>query len=125
MKRVVCAVVLFSMMAHCASRIGIIAYLYSNRYEIAYCLGLIDEEPIAMCDAGYFSGKAPLAIADDDDTQYPGQFPHAREIVLFFQVAVPNVSSTLTGLTLTHNTPLWEVPYDAEVPGIFHPPCQA
>lgn len=46
------------MTLHCASRLGVVSYLYENRLEIAYQIGLIAEIPIAMCAGDYFEKTA-------------------------------------------------------------------
>ncbi|HMF72213.1 MAG TPA: hypothetical protein VK616_12115 [Flavitalea sp.] len=114
------------MMLHCASRLGLISYLHSNRHEIAYTIGLITEIPIATCNGEYFAKQAPLIIEDDDsaDQQLPVQFSIAREILLFSHETALNLSMSLSELLLTHNTSFVEVQYSPPVIRIFHPPCE-
>ena len=83
MRKVVIFVVLGSMILHCASRVGFLSYLYQNRNEIAYTLGLTDEMPIAMCNSDYdFDKGLTIQSADHDETSQR-TFPIAFEIKLF------------------------------------------
>lgn len=84
MRKAVIFMILSSMILHCASRVGLLSYLYQNRNEIAFALGLTDEIPIAMCNSDYdFDKGLTIQSADHDET---GQrtFPVAFEIKLFF-----------------------------------------
>lgn len=84
MRKVVIFVILGSMILHCASRVGLLSYLYQNRNEIAYTLGLTDELPIAMCNSDYdFDKGLTIQSADHDETSQR-TFPVAFEIKLFF-----------------------------------------
>ena len=127
MKRALCLAILLSMVLHCASRLGIISYLYSQRHDIAYTIGIIAEVPIAMCNGEYFVKQAPLAIKDSDnsDRQMPVQFSQAREIVLFVQALDKTLLTEFSVLKLNHNTALLEFIYTPPVISIFHPPCEA
>ena len=83
MKRVISLVILCSMMLHCASRLGILSYLYQERHSIAHSMGLIQEVPIALCSSNYDFNKG-LSIQDNDDSQtLPVTIAHAQEITLF------------------------------------------
>lgn len=84
MRKVVIFVILGSMILHCASRVGLLSYLYQNRNEIAFVLGLTDEIPIAMCNSSYdFDKGLTIQSADHDETSQR-TFPVAFEIKLFF-----------------------------------------
>lgn len=84
MRKVVIFVILGSMVLHCASRVGLLSYLYQNRNEIAYMLGFADEMPIAMCNSSYdFDKGLTIQSADHDETNQR-TFPVAFEIKLFF-----------------------------------------
>lgn len=78
-------VILFSLTLHCAGRTGFLSYLYKQRHEIAYALGLINEVPIAVCSASYYSHNGSLAVQTaDDSAAVPTVLTNAAEIVLFF-----------------------------------------
>jgi hypothetical protein len=126
MKRLVCIIILLSMVLHCASRLGVISYLYTKRHAIAYNVGLIAEIPIAMCHGDYHAKQAPLILdhSEDDDQQMPVQFSHARELQLFVQNGVTEFSAGTTGITLSHNTLVSTRTYLPPNLPVFHPPCE-
>jgi hypothetical protein len=76
------------MILHCASRVGFLSYLYQNRNEIAYTLGLTDELPIAMCNSDYDFDKGLTIQSVDHDETSQRTFPTASEIKLFFDAAI-------------------------------------
>ena len=126
MKRIVSIVILMSMMLHCASRLGVISYLYETRHDIAYHVGLIAETPIAVCSGDYFGENGPLVIheANSDDTQQaPAQIATAKEITLFSQIACHLYTGENSTSALDHNTFLVESFYSPPDPDVFHPPC--
>jgi hypothetical protein len=125
MKRAVCIIILMSMVLHCASRLGVLSFLYGKRHNIAFSVGLIAEIPIALCDGDYFSKQAPLIIVDHDttDKQLPVQFAHAKEIILFVQELVNASISHSSEINPRHSTDILEVDYNPPLLSIFHPPC--
>lgn len=83
MRRIISLVILCSMMLHCASRLGILSYLYQERHSIAHAMGFIKEIPIALCSSDYDFNKG-LSIQDSDNSQsFPVTIAHAQEIILF------------------------------------------
>jgi hypothetical protein len=71
------------MMLHCASRLGVLSYLYQERHSIAHAVGLIQETPIALCSSDYDFNQG-LSIQDHGDSEtLPVTFGHAHEITLF------------------------------------------
>lgn len=83
MRRIISLVILCSMMLHCASRLGLLSYLYQERHAIAHAVGLIQEIPIALCSSDYdFNQGLSIQVHDDSETQ-PVTFGHAHEITLF------------------------------------------
>lgn len=84
-------VILLSLVLHCAGRTGFLSYLYKQRHEIAYAMGLIDEVPIAVCSAAYFGQENGLTVQITDDNNVPTVLTTAAEIVLFFMT--PEFSS--------------------------------
>lgn len=126
MKRFLSIVILVSMTLHCASRLGVLSYLYENRHEIAYQAGLIAEIPVAMCTGNYFEKNAPLVIheADTDESkQVPGKIASAKEITLFSHSTRHSFTPFNCPLLQTHNTALVKAVYDQPLLTIFHPPC--
>jgi len=78
-------VILFSLVLHCAGRTGFLSFLYKQRHEIAYTLGLIDEVPIAVCSTAYFSNEnGASSQITDEHSDVPMALTNAAEIVLFF-----------------------------------------
>ena len=73
------------MVIHSASRLGILSYLYQQRHDIAYTLGLLKEVPIAMCNSDYDFGSGLHFESNDttEDSLPPVAFT-AHEIHLFY-----------------------------------------
>jgi len=110
-------------MLHCAGRTGFLSYLYKQRHEIAYTLGLISEVPIAVCSAGYFvhdNGQAIQTAADS--TNVPAVLTNAAEIVLFF--ITPEFSSIPDLPLLSENPPAHHIAgfYGSPDLDFFQPP---
>lgn len=124
MRKGIAIVVLLCMTLHCASRLGFISYLYSQRHQIAYSLGLISEIPIAICGPDYFASQAPLVIQDtaEDDQNLPASLSSAREVQLFLQLS-PNHIFDQTGTDLNHSTEYQASGYPPPVVPFFHPPA--
>lgn len=77
------SIVLLSMVLHCASRLGVISYLYQERHTIAHSVGLIADIPIAMCNSEFDFGKGLTFVNIDHDDQLPASLSIAHEIHLF------------------------------------------
>ena len=126
MKRAISIIILLSMTLHCASRLGVISYLYEQRHEIAYHVGLIAEIPIAMCGAEYFSKNASLIIHapnTDSPGDVPSYFASAKEIILFSHAVDLATSYERSCNKPDHNTSVVEEKYSPPLLSIFHPPC--
>lgn len=126
MKRAVCLGILFSMVLHCASRLGLVAYLYDSRHDMAYRLGLITDIPITICETEYFTKDAPFRmVIPDDHTDERMPVPHfqTREIVLFAEETGKSILPLASEARIVHNTATFESSYPAPVLAIFHPPC--
>lgn len=126
MKRFITIAILVTMTLHCASRLGVLSYLYENRHEIAYHAGLIAEIPIAMCTEDHFAKNGPLVIDEiesDSSEQVPLQVVTANEIILFFHSDRHPSSNVPLVSSQTHNTAWVNSIYDKPTIGIFHPPC--
>ncbi len=115
-------VILFSLMLHCAGRTGFLSYLYKQRHEIAYGLGLIDEVPIAICTAGYFVHENGLVIQTGETTNVPVVLTNAAEIVLFF--TTPEFSPVPDRPLLGENLPTHHIAgfYGSPALDFFQPP---
>lgn len=71
------------MMLHCASRLGVLSYLYQQRHAIAHTMGLIPEIPIALCSSDYDFNEGLSVQHADDSEGLPVSIAHAHEITLF------------------------------------------
>jgi hypothetical protein len=85
MRRTLALLILFSMVLHCASRLGVLTYLYENRNHIANTIGLIQEVPIAICSSNYDFNDSLHVQHADTDPAVPTNFLTAHEITLFSQ----------------------------------------
>ncbi len=123
-KRLGIALVLLSMVLHSASRLGMLSYLYQQRHQIAYAVGMITEVPIAMCNSDYdFEGGLQFHTTDDSDRTLPPAVLQAKEINLFFVVNLdlkPNAEKIV--LRSLSRFDVREVPYSSPPLSIFHPP---
>lgn len=115
--------ILTCMMLHCASRVGFLSYLYQQRHEIAFTLGLIAEVPIAMCSSDYdFNDDLSVHVSDSDDAAHQA-LPMAFEINLFcVAVAMPDFAAKEAVSTAT-GTHRWSGPRAGCLRSIFHPPA--
>src|SRR6188768_2953536 len=88
MRRTLALLILFSMVLHCASRLGVLSYLYENRNHIANTIGLISEVPIAMCSSDYDFNEGLHIQTADAHPSAPASFLTAHEITLFSQAYI-------------------------------------
>src|SRR5689334_8488731 len=123
-RRGVVVLILTSMVLHCACRMNFLSYLYKQRHEIAYALGLIDEVPIALCHHDYdFDSGLTIQTQEDDDSTVPYALSHAHEIILIFQRLTFNLDPGSELLTANHNTGIASRRYTPPGFAIFHPPA--
>jgi hypothetical protein len=119
MKKFLSILILVSMTLHCASRLELLNYLYSNRHDIAYAVGLSAEKVIAMCSSDY-SPDSKLLLPSED--RHPSSLIHAQEINLFAPqhqlVFESNVRLEILLLPSGYVSP----PYSSPLADIFHPP---
>ncbi|AYB29130.1 hypothetical protein D4L85_00380 [Chryseolinea soli] len=123
MRRAVILVILCSMMLHCASRVGFLSYLYSQRHEIAYRLGLIAEIPIALCSSDYDFNDGLTVHSNDEDGASQRTLPIALEIKLFFvshSIQVPHLNEIRIDRA---HAPRWSKPLNGCLRSVFHPPA--
>lgn len=122
MRKVICFVILISLMLHCAARIGVLSALYDVRYDIALSLGLIDEKPIASCNSSYFYTKE-LHIVQESSKMPVAAIFYAQEINLFEPdgtlISVPEPESTPV-TRFTHYQQ--NISFPSTLP-VFHPPA--
>jgi hypothetical protein len=125
MKRILGLVILVSMLLHCSSRLGVLSYLYKNRHEIAYTVGMISEMPIAFCSSDY-EGERGLIIQHNDGSDHlPPVFAQAREINLFYHEVDFTLRPSYTLARQTHIGFIYPAPYPEPPSGVFHPPAVA
>ena len=103
-QRAITFVILFSMMLHCAARLGVLSYLYENRNDIANTLGLISEVPIAMCSSDYDFQKGLHIQHADDHHSLAASFLNAQEINLFFEANIPFQIQNVTNVEVNQKS---------------------
>jgi len=117
-------IVLISLTLHCMSRTGFLSYLYEQRYDIAFSLGVIDEIPIAMCDSSYYDThelKVDIKSAPGHQS-IPPVLTSASEIILFFKTANTFVDPHFT-LISDSNLSAYLLPnYSGPTGSLFQPP---
>ena len=121
-RKLLSVIILFTMVLHCASRLGGLSYLYEKRHDFAYSIGLITEKPIAICSSDYDFGKGLAIVSADEDTPTAPGIIQSQEINLFFisllELATPERSLVVDGFS---DTPLCRYAL-YPVDSIFHPP---
>lgn len=121
-RRILATIILLSMVLHCASRLGILSYLYKNRNELAYVVGLVSEIPIAICSSDYDFNEGLHIQHADAQPSTPVSFLTAPEITLFY---IPPFSVALHSNSMAENTayPAYqELAYTTPLHSIFQPP---
>lgn len=121
-RRILATIILLSMVLHCASRLGILSYLYKNRNELAYIVGLVSEVPIALCSSDYDFNEGLHIQQADTQPGTPASFLTAQEITLFY---LPPFSVELHTNSVSKNTacPTYkELTYTSPLHAIFQPP---
>ncbi len=123
LRRFAVFVILTCMVLHCSSRLGFLSYLYEQRQEIVYTLGIISELPIALCSSEYdFDPGLVIITAADSDQGLPSPLFQAQEIQLFFshsQDLVEDLSPSPCGRQVTA---IVNHRYASPALSIFHPP---
>lgn len=125
LKRLVISVILFTMVLHSASRLGVLSYLYEQRWEIAYALGLLSEQPIAECSHDYdFGSGLKIVAADDHQGTLPPAVLQAKEITLFIDDTFSSGAPVERLVTdTTHGRLFIQTAYATPSLSIFHPPA--
>jgi hypothetical protein len=110
------------MMLHCASRLGVLSYLYKHRHSVAQTIGLITEVPIALCNGDYDFNQELTLQQHDGEESFPVTSLQAREILLFLHETDLNVKPELSILRETTCCLSFEKKYFPPGLSIFHPP---
>jgi hypothetical protein len=121
-RKALSAIVLLSLMLHCASRLGFLSYLYQQKEKIALSIGLIDEIPIAPCSSEYdFGDSNKLDVKHEADHPAP-LLRQASEITLFFSpvfICCPSAKF----IPVTASFPFVKTTFSSQpIDSIFHPP---
>jgi hypothetical protein len=125
MKRFLGLVILLSMLLHCSSRLGVLSYLYNNRHDIAYTVGMISEVPIAFCSSDYEGDRALTIQHNDDGDHLPPSFAQAREIHLFFHRMDFSLHPSYIMPRQIYVGFIHPAPYPEPPSAVFHPPAVA
>ena len=123
LRKATVSIILLSMTVHCASRVGLLSYLYEHRHDISYQIGLIAEIPIAICSSDYdFNKGLKIQELDGHESSLPSQLVQAKEIMLFFQYTSLLVKNPSIELMKDHFTSIPQKRYTRPAISIFHPP---
>lgn|GEM_PF-831479 len=123
-RRTVILIILASMVLHCASRTGLLTYLYQQRLQIAYSLGFIDEIPIAVCSSDYdFRQEFIVHQTDENRAASHQTLPMASEIKLFFVTQLIHITDTNGIAVVKSSRPDVTRPLTGCRDSVFHPPA--
>lgn len=122
-KRAITIIILLSMVLHCASRLGVLTYLYEQRHHIAFNAGLIAEIPIALCNSDYHFQKELTIDDQQEDDSLPVTVGQAHEIILYLQETKVHLTASLLFMKDDAFTLFVESEYPPPPTSIFHPPC--
>lgn len=103
-RRILILSILYSMTLHCMCRIGILSYLYQQRFEIAYYFNLIKEVPMALCGSDY-TPQEGIVLDQPADEQIPSALTSSEEIILFFQGQPFYAPLSFAGMSVASVTP--------------------
>jgi|JI6StandDraft_1071083.scaffolds.fasta_scaffold04524_8 hypothetical protein len=123
MKRIVIFLILLSMVLHCATRLGLMTWLYQNRQAIAYNLRLVNEPHITECSHDATLDRLVEINTDTDSSdELPAKMFQVREINLFCEFNLTNTYPQYAFLRETQLPNIVERNYPSPDLGIFHPP---
>jgi hypothetical protein len=112
------------MVLHSASRLGILSYIYQQRHDIAYTIGMIAEKPIAMCNSDYdFGVGLHIEAHEDTDSNLPPAIFASQEINLFYSHTDVSVNSARTVSEVRKQSAVVMHGFTSPALSIFHPPC--
>lgn len=115
-------IILISMMLHCASRIGILNYLYQQRYTVLNSVGISTENHISTCSSKYNMQQELLVVHHESEQQVPATIYQAQEILLYIQSTLSFQSITPAQTTCSWNGYYANGNYASPVLSIFQPP---
>lgn len=124
MKKILSIIILFSMVLHCASRLGILSQVYQKRHTIAYTVGLIAEIPIALCGSDYDPSDKLYIQSEDAGEALPVNFTQAEEINLFIENGALAVMPGWLFITADGPYRYHSSLYPSPSFRIFHPPSK-
>lgn len=110
------------MTLHCFSRLGLLSYVYEQRHELAYALGVVAEIPIPLCNSNYDFTKGLVIQNHDIDQSNPKQLAQAHEINLFFNAIELIVEPSFFGCGENKFNSIPDKFYHSPSRSIFHPP---
>ncbi len=111
------------MVLHSASRLGVLSYLYQQRHEISYALGIIAEVPIAMCNSDYdFGSGLHFESHDNTDHSLPPVFFTAHEIHLFYSQPEVTLNTDRMITSVEKQSAVITHGFTSPALSIFHPP---
>lgn len=123
-KRLLIGLIFLSMALHSASRLGVLSYLYQQRHEIGYTLGLIEEVPIAMCNSDYdFGAGLHFESHDNTDSSLPPVAFTAHEIHLFYSQPEAPLNTERIITAVEKQSAVINRAFTSPPLSIFHPPC--
>lgn len=108
------------MTLHCAGRLGALSYLYEQRHQIAFSLGLTAEKVIAMCKGDY--QQSLVIVTEDNNEEKRSPVPTTTEINLFFAVIESGIPSGIRFELSVSGTGYHSASYTSPPGDIFHPP---
>ena len=112
------------MALHCCVRLGVATWLYQNRQEIAYALGMVDEPPMTICSHAHDLDRAlTFTVSTGDQDEAPASIFQASEINLFLQFALVEQSPRYTLLRESPLSGHLISKYPSPALRIFHPPA--
>jgi len=121
-RKIISVVVLLTLLAHFAAKLGIVSYLYQHRNSIAHSVGLIREIPIAICDQHY-DFRTEIQFADTEEKHsVPPPIALNKEVSLFLTPTVVTIVPNRVLLSSPFGVVQIGIPRAELSRSIFHPP---
>lgn len=117
--------VFVSMALHSANQLGFLSYLYQQRHQIAFALGLITELPITVCshEHDFNIGLTVKEHGRTESTIPPVMFL-SQEIHLFCtEFERINLNPDRLASSVSRQSAVIDRRYTSPALLIFHPPC--
>jgi hypothetical protein len=124
LKRILVILILGSLSLHCASRLGVIYYLFNQNSKESFLLsiGLIDEISISICSNDFQpKNRVYLENTQETTTRIP-ILPSAEEIHLFISHSEVSILDALAKKLQLHITPYLTLATDGFNSDSFQPP---